>query len=83
MQAAGQLGSLGQNRYAQQTGNIGLQGQLGAQQQAQQQRYIDQQIQNYGTAQQYPQQQYPQQQYPQQQYKQKKKSSFLGEIFDF
>ena len=32
-----------------------------------------------------PQQQpYPQQQYPQQQhYKQKKKSSFLGEIFDF
>ena len=57
MQAAGQLGSLGQNRYAQQTGNIGLQGQLGAQQQAQQQRYIDQQIQNYGTAQQYPQQQ--------------------------
>jgi len=30
------------------------------------------------------QQQYPQQQYPQQQhYKQKKKSSFLGEIFDF
>lgn len=33
--------------------------------------------------QQYPQQQYPQQQYPQQQYKQKKKSSFLGEIFDF
>ena len=33
--------------------------------------------------QQYPQQQYPQQQDPQQQYKQKKKSSFLGEIFDF
>lgn len=33
--------------------------------------------------QQYPQQQYPQQQYPQQHYKQKKKSSFLGEIFDF
>ena len=28
-------------------------------------------------------QQYPQQQYPQQHYKQKKKSSFLGEIFDF
>jgi hypothetical protein len=57
MQAAGQLGSLGQNRYAQQTGNIGLQSQLGAQQQAQSQRYIDQMIQNYGTAQQYPQQQ--------------------------
>jgi len=57
MQAAGQLGTLGQNRYAQQTGNIGLQSQLGAQQQAQQQRYIDQMIQNYGTAQQYPQQQ--------------------------
>jgi hypothetical protein len=57
MQAAGQLGTLGQNRYAQQTGNIGLQNQLGAQQQAQQQRYIDQMIQNYGTAQQYPQQQ--------------------------
>jgi len=57
MQAAGQLGNLGQNRYAQQTGNIGLQSQLGAQQQAQQQRYIDQMIQNYGTAQQYPQQQ--------------------------
>ena len=57
MQAAGQLGTLGQNRYAQQTGNIGLQNQLGAQQQAQAQRYIDQQIQNYGTAQQYPQQQ--------------------------
>ena len=57
MQAAGQLGTLGQNRYAQQTGNIGLQSQLGAQQQAQQQRYLDQMIQNYGTAQQYPQQQ--------------------------
>jgi hypothetical protein len=57
MQAAGQLGTLGQNRYAQQTGNIGLQNQLGAQQQAQSQRYIDQMIQNYGTAQQYPQQQ--------------------------
>jgi len=57
LQAAGQLGQLGQTRYGQQVGNIGLQNQMGAQQQAQQQNLINQSIQNYATAQQYPQQQ--------------------------
>jgi len=57
LQAAGQLGQLGQTQYGQQVGNIGLQNQMGAQQQAQQQNLINQSVQNYATAQQYPQQQ--------------------------
>jgi len=57
LQAAGQLGQLGQTQYGQQLGNINLQNQMGAQQQAQQQGILNQQIQNYAMAQQYPQQQ--------------------------
>ena len=57
LQAAGQLGQLGQTMYGQQVGNIGLQNQMGAQEQAQQQNLINQSVQNYATAQQYPQQQ--------------------------
>jgi hypothetical protein len=55
--AAGTLGQLGQTQFGQQQGAIGLQNQMGAQQQAQQQGIINQAIQNYATAQQYPQQQ--------------------------
>jgi hypothetical protein len=54
LQAAGQLGDLGQNIYGQQTGIAQLQNQYGAQQQQQQQAIINQQIQDYATAQQYP-----------------------------
>jgi hypothetical protein len=54
LQAAGQLGQLGQTMYGQQVGNIGLQQQAGGQQQALEQAKINQQIQDYGTAQQYP-----------------------------
>jgi hypothetical protein len=57
LQAASQLGQLGQTQYGQKLGNINLQNQLGAQQQAQQQAILNQQIQNYAMAQQYPQQQ--------------------------
>ena len=56
-QAAGTLGQLGQTQFGQEQGTIGLQNQMGAQQQAQQQGIINQGIQNYATAQQYPQQQ--------------------------
>lgn len=56
-QAAGTLGQLGQTQFGQEQGAIGLQNQMGAQQQAQQQNIINQGIQNYATAQQYPQQQ--------------------------
>jgi hypothetical protein len=52
--AAGQLGTLGQNQYGQQVGINQLQNQYGSQQQQQQQAIINQQIQNYATAQQYP-----------------------------
>jgi hypothetical protein len=54
LQGAGTLGQLGQTQYGQQVGNINLQNQLGAQQQQQQQNILNQQIQNYATAQQYP-----------------------------
>ena len=54
LSAAGQLGQLGQTMYGQQVGNIGLQQQAGAQQQALEQGKINQQIQDYATAQQYP-----------------------------
>lgn len=55
--AAGQLGQLGQTQYGQQMGIISAQQQAGAQQQALEQQKINQAIQNYATAQQYPQQQ--------------------------
>jgi hypothetical protein len=54
LQSAGQLGQLGQNIYGQQMGINQLQNQYGAQQQALEQSKINQQIQDYATAQQYP-----------------------------
>ena len=54
LNAAGQLGQLGQNIYGQQMGINQLQNQYGAQQQAADQAKINQQIQDYATAQQYP-----------------------------
>lgn len=53
-QAAGALGSLGQQQLGAQTGILNLQSQVGAQQQAQEQQKINQAIQDYATAQQYP-----------------------------
>ena len=44
---AGQLGNLGQNIYSQYTGNIGLQNQLGQQQQQQVQNILNNQYQDY------------------------------------
>lgn len=55
--AAGQLGQLGAQQLAAQQGIIGLQNQLGSQQQAQEQQYINNAINNYAMAQNYPQQQ--------------------------
>jgi len=46
-QTANTLGQLGQNQYAQQTGNINLQNALGTQQQQQQQNILAQQYQDY------------------------------------
>jgi hypothetical protein len=54
LQAAGTLGQMGQNIYGQQMGINQLQSQYGAQQQALEQSKINQQIQDYATAQQYP-----------------------------
>ena len=54
LQAAGQLGQLGQNIYGQQMGINQLQNQYGTQQQQFEQGKINQQIQDYATAQQYP-----------------------------
>jgi len=54
IQAAGTLGQLGQAQYGQQVGNIQLQNQLGGQQQQLEQNKINQQVQDYATAQQYP-----------------------------
>jgi len=54
LQAAGQLGQLGQTQYGQNVGNIQLQNQLGGQQQQLEQAKINQQVQDYATAQQYP-----------------------------
>ena len=56
-QAAANLGQLGTAQLGAQQGIIGLQGNLGAQQQQYQQALMNQAIQNYATAQQYPQQQ--------------------------
>lgn len=54
LQAAGTLGQLGQTQYGQNVGNIQLQSQLGQQQQQLEQSKINQQVQDYATAQQYP-----------------------------
>jgi hypothetical protein len=51
---AGQLGALGGQELAAQQGIIGTQATQGAQEQTQQQNIINQAIQNYATAQQYP-----------------------------
>lgn len=53
-QAAGTLGQLGSSQLAGQQGILNLQNTMGGQQQAQQQGMINQAIQNYATAQQYP-----------------------------
>ena len=53
-QAAGTLGSLGTAQLGAQTNIAQLQSQVGAQQQAQEQQKINQSIQDYATAQQYP-----------------------------
>ena len=57
LQAAGQLAGIGQQQLAAQQGILQAQQQAGALQQQQQQNIINQAIQNYATAQQYPQQQ--------------------------
>ena len=54
---AGQLGSLGGQQLQEQQGILSAQNAAGAQQQAQQQQIINQGIQNYAVAQQYPEQQ--------------------------
>ena len=54
LQAAGQLGALGQNEYAQNMGINQLQGQYGAQQQAQQQQGLTQSYQDFLNQQNYP-----------------------------
>jgi hypothetical protein len=56
--AASNLGNLGQQQLAAQTGIIGLQNQVGAQQQQAQQDIINNAINNYAQAQNYPLQQY-------------------------
>jgi hypothetical protein len=53
-QAAGTLGQLGTSQLGAQQNIINLQSQAGAQQQAQEQQKINQSIQDYATAQQYP-----------------------------
>lgn len=53
-QAAGTLGTLGGQQQASQAAQIALLNQLGQQQQQQQQNIINQAVQNYQTAQQYP-----------------------------
>ena len=54
LQGANQLGNLGNQQLAAQQSILGTQNQLGAQQQGQQQNVINQAVQNYATAQQYP-----------------------------
>jgi hypothetical protein len=53
-QAAGQLGQLGTQQLAAQTGILGLQNQIGGQQQAQEQAMINQAISNFAQAQEAP-----------------------------
>ena len=59
-QAAGTLGTLGGQQLAAQTGILGLQNQIGGQQQSQEQQYINQAIQNFSQAQENPMQRYNQ-----------------------
>ena len=59
-QAAGTLGTLGGQQLAAQTGILNLQNQIGGQQQAQEQQYINQGIQNFAQAQENPMQRYNQ-----------------------
>jgi hypothetical protein len=54
LQSAGQLGQLGQTQYGQETGIIGLQNQLGTQQQQQAQRPLDMAYQDFVNQQNYP-----------------------------
>jgi hypothetical protein len=54
LQAAQTLGQLGQQQYQQDMGTIQAMAGMGAQEQAQTQNIINQAMQNYGTAQQYP-----------------------------
>jgi hypothetical protein len=54
MQNAGQLANLGQQQLTSQQGILGLQNQMGAQQQAYNQQVINQAMQDYANAQQYP-----------------------------
>jgi hypothetical protein len=54
LQAAGQLGALGQQQYGQELGLMGQQMEVGAKQQAYEQARLNQIIQNYATEQQYP-----------------------------
>lgn len=54
LSAASTLGQLGTSQLGAETNIANLQSSMGAQQQAQQQKMIDQSIQNYATAQQYP-----------------------------
>jgi hypothetical protein len=59
-QSANVLGTLGNQQLAAQTGILGLQNQIGGQQQSQEQQYINQAIQNYAQAQENPMQKYNQ-----------------------
>jgi hypothetical protein len=59
-QAAGTLGTLGNQQLNAQMGILGLQNQIGGQQQSQEQQYINQAIQNYAQAQENPMQKYNQ-----------------------
>ena len=59
-QAAGQLGQLGAQQLAAQTDILGLQNQIGGQQQSQEQQMINQGIQNFAQAQENPMQRYNQ-----------------------
>jgi hypothetical protein len=59
-QSANTLGTLGNQQLAAQTGILGLQNQFGGQQQALEQQYINQAIQNYGQAQESPMQSFNQ-----------------------
>jgi hypothetical protein len=59
-QAASNLANIGTQQLAAQTGILGLQNQIGAQQQGQEQQYINQAIQNFAQAQENPMQRYNQ-----------------------
>ena len=59
-QAASNLANIGTQQLAGQTGILGLQNQIGGQQQAQEQQYINQAIQNYAQAQEAPMQSFNQ-----------------------